>query len=409
MAKLGMVTANTSHTLKSALSGKTTSFFVLAIWFFYLITSPFYVFPNGGPQPADLILILAMFPVLASLFIHLKTKKISTIYIVGVLFVLTTIGINLINYHFFPDRRFLLTSLIYPYNFLIFIFVTWLFQRDFEKAKIFTFYGILATIIIQFIVVYFTDFGRIGYRETGAFGNPNQFAYWVLLTAAMLLFLKRGEKLTPVDWGMLAVLLLLQSLALSKAGIIAHMIMMISIFFTKQVSKKTYLVILLALSLTMFYALFNPNNITYITDRIEPLKNVITRLQGIGTEADDSPEARGYYRIIEHPIYTLLGSGEGAFYRFNDEGYNRELHSGIATIIFSYGLLGSTLFTLFLGLIHYKQPWYYILLFAPMLLYGLTHQNFRFAHFWIFLGINYGVFLAKQRQQRREQEQKEQC
>ncbi len=379
-------------------SERKLSFYVLAIWVAYLILSPFYIFPKGRPQPADFILIMAIIPVLASVLIHFKTNNIKTIYIIGMLFVLTTIGVNFINYIFFPDIRFLLTMMIYPYNFLVFLFVIWLFQKDLKTAKLYTFYGLIATIIIQLIFIQFADSGYRGARGTAGFENPNQLAYWTLLTTAMIIFLRRGEKLRAVDWGLLFLLLLLQSLALSKAGIIAHSILMMALFISPKISKTGYILIFIAIASGIFYASFNPSKVTHITDRIEPLKNVIARIEGIGTEADDSPEARGYYRIIEYPLYTLFGSGEGAFYRFNAEGYNRELHSGIATIIFSYGLIGATLFGTFLLLVIYRQPWYYILLFTPIILFGLPHQNFRFAHFWVFLGINYGIFLAQMRE-----------
>lgn len=374
------------------------SYYILGIWVAYLVLSPFYVFPKGRPQPADFILIMGIIPVLASVFINFKTSNIKTIYIIGGLFVLLTMGVNFINYIFFPDIRFLLTMMIYPYNFLVFLFVIWLFQRDLKTVRLYTLYGIIATVVIQLIFIQFADSGYRGARGTAGFENPNQLAYWTLLTTAMIIFLRRGEKLKLIDWVLLTLLLLLQSLALSKAGIIAHSILMLALIISPKISKIGYIFIFIAIMSGIFYASFNPHRVTHIIDKIEPLQNVIARIEGIGTEADDSPEARGYYRIIEYPIYSIFGSGEGAFYRFNAEEYNRELHSGIATIIFSYGLIGTTLFGTFLLLVIYRQPWYYILLFAPIILFGLPHQNFRFAHFWVFLGMNYGIFLAQMRE-----------
>ncbi len=378
----------------------------MGIWVAYLVLSPFYVFPKGRPQPADFILICAILPVLATLLLQNKRCDLRTIYGIGGLFVCVTIAVNFVNYFFYPDIRFLLTMLIYPYNFMVFIFVAWLFQRNLEQAKFYTLIGLFATVIIQLLAIKFLDTGYRGYRGTAGFENPNQLAYWTLLTAAMIVFLRRGEKLKPVDWFLLLLLLFLQSLALSKAGIIAHSIFMVFLLITPKISKGAYVGIFLMMSFVFFYALVNPQKVSFIVDRIEPLQNVIERIEGIGTEQDDSPEARGYYRIIQYPLYTLVGSGEGAFHRFNTEGYNRELHSGIATIIFSYGAIGTLLFSAFLGLVIYRQPWYYILLFSPIILFGLPHQNFRFAHFWVFLGINYGIFLAQKHKQKKLEEVK---
>lgn len=373
-------------------SGKI-SLFVLCAWILYLVLSPFYVFPKGRPQPADFILMLGMMPVLMTQFLKPNTK-IRTAYLIGGLFVVLTMCVNVANYFFFPDIRFLLTMLIYPYNFLVFIFVVWLFQQDLQTAKKWTYYGLAITIGIQILFLIFSDFGFRGYRATAGFENPNQLAYWVLLTATMIVFLKRGKTLNGKDWILLGLLTYMQALALSKAGIITFFAFLLLLFFTPKISKIGYFLALLGILASLFYAMYNYDALTRALDNIEPLKNVIARIEGIGTEADDSPEARGYYRIAEYPLYTIFGSGEGAFYRFNAEGYNRELHSGIATIIFSYGVFGSFLFFTFLTLLVYKQPWYYVLLFLPVIIFGLPHQNFRFSHFWVFLGINYGVFLA---------------
>lgn len=376
-----------------AKNGNKIPLFILCAWFCYLILSPFYVFPKGRPQPADFILALAILPVLITQILKMR-QQIPLLYVIGGLFVALTVGVNFFNYLFFPDIRFMLTALIYPYNFCVFIFVVWMFQQDFNAAKKWTFYGIVATILIQLVVVQFADFGYRGARGTAGFDNPNQFAYWVLLTAAIIVFLRRSEPLPGKDWILIGLLAYMQALALSKAGIIAFCIFLLFLFITPKMPKKGYLLIFFVLLSGFLYTLYDLQRVQHVFENIEPLQNVIARIEGIGTEADDSPEARGYYRIIEYPLYTLLGSGEGAFYRFNAEEYNRELHSGLATILFSYGIFGALIFASFLFLIIHRQPWYYVMLFVPIILFGLPHQNFRFSHFWVFLGINYGVFWA---------------
>ncbi len=369
------------------------SLFILIAWFLYLILSPFYIFPKGRPQPSDFILAMAILPVLITQFLKFR-PKIPLLYVFGGLFVLLTVGVNIVNYLFFPDIRFLLTAMIYPYNLMVFAFVVWMFQQDFKTAQKWTFWGIVVTIFTQLIVLKLSDFGFRGYRGTGGFENPNQFAYWVLLIAAILVFLNGSKPLRVWDWLLIALLAYMQALALSKAGIIAFGVFILFLFLTPKMSPKGYIILFFIILTSFLYSLYDYERLHNIFENIEPLKNVSARLEGIGTEPDDSPEARGYFRIIEYPLHSLFGSGEGAFWRFNAEGYNRELHSGIATIVFSYGILGAILFTSFIFLIIYRQPWYYLLLFIPIIMFGLPHQSFRFAHFWVFLGINYGVFIA---------------
>jgi hypothetical protein len=370
---------------------QTISWIILAIWVGYLVLSPFYIFPKGRPQPADFLLICGILPFLVMQFLTMKTT-IKPVFMFGGLFVLMTIIINLINHLVFDDVRFILTMMIYPYNFLVFIFITALARRDREQFIKATYLGIAVAIIIQLVMLTFFDAGYRGYRGTGGFENPNQFAYWSLLTATMIIFLRRGEKLKLTDFILLAVLGYFQTLALSKAGIIAFAILCTILLITPKIPKQAYAALFILITAASIFTLVNHDKASAFFARFNSIQNAAERIESIGEEPDDSAQARGYFRLIEHPQYTLLGAGEGAFDRFpDDKGHARELHSGIATIIFSYGIFGAAIFFTFLLLVINKQPWFYILLFMPIFLFGLPHQNFRFAHFWVLLGINYGL------------------
>ena len=215
----------------------------------------------------------------------------------------------------------------------------------------------------------------------------------------MIIFLKRDEKLNLLDYLLLLILGYFEMLALSKSGIITYAFMFILLFFTPKATNTARIIAAGILICISSYGAYNASKLQNLTAAIKPIQNVVKRLGNIGQEQDDSPEARGYYRLIRYPQYTLLGAGEGAFRRFpDDKGYVRELHSGIATIIFSYGITGALVFFTFLALVMNRQPWYYILLFMPIILFGLPHQNFRFAHFWVLLGLNYGLAVAHREQ-----------
>lgn len=378
--------------------------FFLAVWVLYLIFSPFYVFPKGTPQPADFLLALGIFAALATEYNNIQIR-IRPVYLIGGLFVALAAVINLTNYVFYPHVRLLLTPLYYSYNFAIFLFVTWLFGRAPETMIRYTIYALLASVFIQLGVTAFFDFGYRGARATAGFENPNQLAYWALLTATMVVFARRLEKhLKPIDYIILGIATFLQALALSKAGIIAFTVFLFLLLISPCVTKVAKFFGFMGLVFFLIFLSFQPESLVFVYKNLDALQNVFERIEGIGTEADDSPEVRGYYRLAEFPFYTLVGAGEGSFKRFDPSG--RELHSGIATIIFSYGIFGATLFFAFLGMILNKQPWYYILLFSPIILFGLPHQNFRFSHFWVLLGINYGLFLIMRRRERERQRQK---
>ncbi|MCB9963560.1 MAG: hypothetical protein H6855_00810 [Rhodospirillales bacterium] len=365
--------------------------FFVVIWVLYLLFSPFYIFPKGMPQPADFLLALGIIVALGTEYPRIETR-IKPVYLMGGLFVILTMCINLVNYAFYPHPRLLLSMLYYPYNFMIFLYVTWLFYRRPEAMVKISIYALVATLMIQIASTFLMASGYRGARATAGFENPNQLAYWALLTATMVIFLRRLDgQLRPIDYVMLLMAFFLQAIALSKAGIIAFTVFLLFLMVTPFINKiARFLGIVTIVFFSIFLAL-QPSTLLNIYQHIDFLQNAVERIEGIGTEADDDPGVRGYYRLSQFPFYTVFGAGEGSFERFDPSG--RELHSGIATIIFSYGLLGATFFFSFLTLILNRQPWYFILLFLPIILFGLPHQNFRFSHFWVLLGINYGLFL----------------
>jgi hypothetical protein len=305
------------------------------------------------------------------------------------------VAVNAVNYIFLPDMKFILSGLYYPYNFLIFLFVLFLFRRNAEWMTRLTVAGIFAGLAVQLMTLGFFSHGAHG-RASGDFRNPNQLAYWALLSAAMLVFLKRGAKFGIIEFVAIAVAAYMQTLALSKAGIIAFGIFGLVLVFTPQVprfAKITIAFLILFAGSYFFFAGQGAQDYGGATER------VVNRLGTIGLEPDDSLAGRGYDRMVEYPFYMIIGAGEGGFERFRNWGGPGELHSGLATILFSYGVLGFLLFVSFLFVIFRGQAWYYTAVLFTVLLFSLTSQTIRFTHTWVFLGIAYGSALAIKRQE----------
>ena len=165
---------------------------LLFLFFLYFIFSPFYVFSSGYPQPADFVLFLAIG---LSSFHSLTNRKrsINKVYLIGIGFAFYALVINMVHYAFYPDIRFILTALIYIFNISIFIFMCFLIQKHPRIVCNTMLYGIILTVVSQFLFVYFIPSDH-PFRATGTFNNPNQLAYWVLLTAALLIILKSHLK-----------------------------------------------------------------------------------------------------------------------------------------------------------------------------------------------------------------------
>lgn len=89
-------------------------------------------------------------------------------------------------------------------------------------------------------------------------------------------------------------------------------------------------------------------------------------------------------RILEHPEHLAFGAGEGAVDRF-DPVHPIEIHSSAGTLLFSYGVVGSALFLLFLYHVLKLASPYLIAHLIPVTFYTLTHQGLRESMFWILL------------------------
>ena len=369
---------------------KGDGFFLFGgIWLLYFVLSPFYVFQSGLPQPADIIIFGGILVFLAIGRMY-YSRHVASVYVFGLIFVGLTASINLIHFHFIADIKFIMHSLFYAFNFGIFLYVVNLFAREPVRMNRYTYIALSAVILIQFIAVQFfpdTD----DFRASGTFNKSNQLAYWCVLSASLLLILKRNKQINFIDIALFSILTYMQMLSLSKAGIVVFFVLFI-IFLAAPQMPKTYRVFLVfIISLLIISNLSNSKRVFEALNRVETIEAVSQRLNTIGKQSDDTPEARGYLRLVKHPEYLFVGAGEGAYWRFG----RQELHSGIATLVFSYSIFGFSVFLLFLGNIFFKLPWYYTAMLVPIFLYGLTHQNIRFSYFWVFLACAYsGHFYA---------------
>ncbi|MCI5059952.1 MAG: hypothetical protein MRY79_02645 [Alphaproteobacteria bacterium] len=322
----------------------------------------------------------------------------SKVFVFGALFAGLTIAINLTHFAFIHNDRLLKHSLYYIFNFCVFMYVLVVFKQNPKVLNKLTYWAVATIIIFQ--TIYAPLFGEVELlRNLGSFNNPNQLAYWSLLNMAILIVLKRGQKFTLFDFALFAMCIFLQSLSLSKAGMILTVLICAVIFFLPNMPGKGRIFFFIALMAFAFWQLTNPSAILQKLEQVEQFSKVAARIDNIGQERDDSAEGRGYDRLIKYPHYLIFGAGEGAFFRFGRGA--QEIHSGIATLIFSYGVTGFLFFSLFLWAIFHKLPKRHLILLGIIFLFGIPHQNIRFTYFWVFLGLAYSqhAYVAQKEQE----------
>jgi hypothetical protein len=127
-----------------------------------------------------------------------------------------------------------------------------------------------------------------------------------------------------------------------------------------------------------------------------PVSKALDDTQTRGTTTKDSgfAEERAYDRLWRFKEHLVIGAGEGDFKRFDTRKDAREIHSSFATLWFSYGIIGVTLFFLFVARVIRGAPLRLTVMLVPTLAYTVAHQGLRFTLLWIMLA----VFMALKEQ-----------
>lgn len=360
----------------------------------YIIFSIFYLFKSGYPQIADIILACGI----AYGFIQnirVKNSYAPSLRFVILTFAFYTFFINIIHYLFLPDLRFILSSMYYLFNALVFIFLIRIAYKSPEMYQKILYNGIIVTVLLQGFLALVMPMTE-GPRLVGTFNNPNQITYWALISFCLLVILKYGKKLETLDTILIAVLGFIILSALSKAGIVVYFFFCIALLFSTMLNSAQKMFISLLLLALMLFALLNFDQVAQRLHNVQVFSEALSRVSDIGGQTDDSLSGRGYDRIVEHPEYIFLGAGEGGYKRFGGitiKGH--ELHSGPGTILFSYGLAGTLLFCLFLYAVFKRLPPMMWILLVGLMMYGMTHQNFRNTYFWVFMATAHWITISK--------------
>lgn len=347
----------------------------LALWLAFLLLTPFYAWRSGLPQPADGVLV-ALLVYLAWKGLPPLPRALRASFVAILTFatyaalVNLTWGVLLIDYEVRKVGAIGFAA-FYLFNALVFGICVILYQRIGVRFVAVTAWGAAAALLMQLVL--FAVRGDSGlFREKLYFNNPNQLGYYALLSAAIVAFAYQRARMPIVFAGAaLATATLFAASSLSKAALIGTAVMA-----GVAAIRKPVLVIVTAMLLLVGVGLRNPS---------ELVERVSFRMQDMGRQGDDTLEGRGYSRIELHPQYLALGAGEVGHDRHGDFG--GELHSSWATVLFSYGVVGTAaLLVFFWHALRHLRPldWLFPL---PIFVYGITHQGLRFRLFWVFIGL----------------------
>lgn len=365
--------------------------FILLLYGGYFILTPFYLWSSGLPQLADFILVLALILYFLKFRFKLMMEKSSKrIMILLVIFLMWVAIINLVwtvllSYNLFRP------ILYYLFNIIIAIGSISLLSNYKERLLQVINKSIIISLVIQFL--YFITSGGVGLgRTTLSFNNPNQLGYFGILSAALLIIIsnKLKKRSNNLIIGLL-ISFLLVLVSLSNASIISYLLLVFLYIFSNQTSIKSKRKLIIITSIIMFLVIYIYNNSFIIQENIF-FQSLVNRLSQTSEKVDSSLYVRGYDRIVNYPQYLIFGAGEGQNYRFSSSGL--ELHSTLGNIQFSYGLIGTLLFSGIIFKALYQDKFKHWYLIVSIFIYGLTHNGLRNSMLWIIIALlttNYSI------------------
>jgi hypothetical protein len=350
----------------------------LVLWSLMILLVPFYIFDSGVPQPADWF-GFALLPILIRTWngrlppALLRPLKSLVVFIIYVFIVNAVWSFAMLTFSINAKEGFLMAPTFYIFNGMMFFTFLLMFQRYGEFLLWLTARLVLISVFVQ-VVFAFGLRGALG-RSTVMFNNPNQLGYYALLSACVVLLAQKRLRLTTVQvTAGLAAASYLTLLSASKAALASVGALGITLMISKV---RTIVLVAVVFAILVF------------TDN--PFSAAIEHAQH-RIETDESYgllEERGYDRITEFPEYWVMGAGEGAYKRFKDVSKigAHELHSSMATLFFCYGIVGVTLFLIFLWGVMSGVGVRAWMIVGAAFAYGMTHQGLRFRLLWVLLGM----------------------
>ena len=358
--------------------------FPLALLALGLVMFPFYVFHSGVPQPAHVVLFASA--TLSILSYRRSSQLLSSDLAVALIaFVGYVVVINLINGLYFNGVEESMTyASYYVFNGFVFLGVSCLGLTFVRAGRTELFWSVILVAMLCCLTMQtaigLLDIGRsyASYRSILYFNNPNQLGYFAVGSCAILFLIqryRRGSQLWNAAGYVMAIYL--AALSVSKAAFLSILsVPAVHLIGGGGVSARRLAAIAVAFAAIVVGADFVGDDLT---------NNLSRRLSTIGEQDDDSLEGRGYLRIVEYPEYLVFGAGEGI--RAARFSHRQEIHSAPATLLFSYGVVGTMLFGYFLFLLYRRAGLLAMAHLIPFFLYNLTHNGFRSPLLWTVMAL----------------------
>lgn len=339
----------------------------LILFSFFL--SQFYFWSSGVPQFSHIFIMGAI------LLLFSKSSKINIEYSnIILLFVAYAICVNFAWYLIVLDSSYMMSTIYWIFNLLFFILMMNLNQVQINFLYEKLLFLIPFSYIVE-IIIWVSNLGRYDFepRYNGLFNDPNQMAFWVLSSCAIYLYIS-GNGFKKITVYFLALFLIL--LTMSRSASIGFLMLTLGLIFSQKgdLNKRIFVFIgTLAFFGSLSYFLYSLGVFDSIALRF---------IEGLD-QRDSQVEGRGLFSFLDYPQYLIFGAGQGAHWLYNPTG--NEIHSTWLGILFYYGIIGISLFLIFLYQIFKKLSLSNKMIFLGPMLYGFTTYSARTLIFWFLL------------------------
>jgi hypothetical protein len=359
----------------------TRSKALLWLWALYPVLMPFYFmgrtlnpgthkFLSGVPQVADYYFAAFMALVFCSLPFRLPRKTVPVV-VALMAFVAYTGLINGIWAARLEDLSLLKNTLFYVYDALLFVTCLLLYEQFKEQFLKVTVYAVAASVLLQAILSPLA-MQHENSRQALFFNDENQLGYYCLLAATIfVLGTRRFAIPTSHQTVFFAALGYLALLSQCRGALVA----LGALLFVAVVERPLRLLLVIGGLVAVYFLI-----------TLDPAILGKSEERFVVAGEYDTPETRGYDRILNYPEHILVGAGEGAYERFRSALYASEIHSSYGTLLFCYGIIGATMFGVILFLIA-RADLRSAMFLIPVFVYGSAHQGVRAAFFWTMLAV----------------------
>lgn len=343
------------------------------LWFVFVFLQPFYLLPSGLPQPSDVLLLIlvpiALYRWKGRLHRNLARPLRPLLWFVLWVF-LVNYGWALVLSKWTMLKAYTIFPLYYVFNLAIFFALLLLYQRFGRIILRSTVTALFAAVGVQ-VVVSLASQGH-SFRDAVFFNNANQLGYYALLAASMIAMAQKELKISLLKASLgLTGCAHLALISGSRSGVAGIALLFFLIVFSNP------RVILAASVVAVALLVVGPvsQSIDHISQRANR-KSHYTFAQ-----------ERGYDRMWKYKEYMIIGAGEGDVNRFSNDPkhHGLEIHSSFATVMFSYGIIGISLFLWFIVRIVRGSSVRLGIMLIPTLTHTAAHQGLRFTMLWVLL------------------------